>query len=81
MTSKALKRLAKSNKNYDLSVDLTGSGKQGEVVVKATLTIFTPGVDGKPGITDRRVVGMAVGTNVKDVKAEAVEDALLAAGV
>lgn len=81
MTSKALKRLASSNKNYDLSVDMVGSGKQGEIAVKAILTLFTPGVDGKPGVTDRRVTSIATGTDLKAVKQEAIEDTLAAAGI
>jgi hypothetical protein len=81
MTSEALKRLTSSSKNYDLSVDIMASGKQGEIAVKAVLTLFTPGVDGKPGVTDRRVVGMAMGADFKTVKAEAVADALEAAGI
>jgi hypothetical protein len=81
MTSKTLERLTKSNKNYDLSVDFIGSGKQNEIAIKATLTLFTPGVDGKPGVTDRRVIGIATGTDFKVVKAEAIGDALKLAGI
>lgn len=82
MTSEALKRLSGDKSNhYDLSVDIMSSGKQGEVAVKAVLTLFTPGVDGKPGVTSRRVVGVAMGPDFETVKTKAIEDALTAAGI
>lgn len=81
MTSKALKRLSAGKENYDLSVDLFSTGKQGEVGVKATLTIFSPGVDGKPGTTQRRTVGLGTGADIKTAEAMAVESALNSAGV
>lgn len=81
MTSNALKKLASSDKHYDLSVDAVGSGKAGEVAVKAILTLFTPGVDGKPGVTDRRVSIIATGTDMKEVKLEAIQDVLAAVGI
>jgi hypothetical protein len=81
MTSKALKRLANSEENYDLSIDVMTTGKQGEIGVKAILTLFKPGVDGKPGVTSRRTVGIGIANSLTEAKNSAVEDALLAAGV
>lgn len=75
-SKKLLKRLAKSNKRYDLSVDVMQAKNASDIGVKVVLTIIDD--DSK---VFRKIHGMGIAATFEEAEAKALEKALDGAGI
>lgn len=75
-SKKLLKRLAKSGKRYDLSVDVMQAKNASDIGVKVVLTI----IDEESKVF-RKIHGMGIATTFEEAEAKALEKALDGAGI